>query len=85
VVTVKLNGARIPVDAEAALVIAGGCSTVTTLDGCDGGDVPAELVAVTVNEYESPLVRPDTVNGLAVPVTVWPPFAGVVASVAVTV
>jgi hypothetical protein len=82
---VKLNGARIPVVADAVLVMAGACSIVTTLDGCDGCDVPAALVAVTVNAYESPLVRPVTVSGLADPVTVCPPLAGVVASEAVTV
>jgi hypothetical protein len=31
------------------------------------------LVAVTVQLYETPLVNPDTVIGLLVPVAVWPP------------
>jgi hypothetical protein len=85
VVTVKLNGSRIPVDAEAALLMAGGSSMVTTFDGSEAADVPAALVAVTVKEYMSPPVSPVTVSGLAAPLAVWPPFAGLVASVAVTV
>ena len=46
-------------------------------DGADGGPVPTALVAVTVNVYEVPLVRPVTVQVVVVPlavVQVWPPL-----------
>src|SRR5712691_6817563 len=58
---------------------------VTALEAADAGPVPTALVAVTVNVYLSPLDRPVTVIGLAVPVATWPPRAELVASVAVTV
>ena len=35
---------------------------MATAEADDGLPVPAELVAVTVNVYEVPLVRPDTVQ-----------------------
>ena len=46
---------------------------VTLFEAADGGPVPIALVAVTVNVYAVPLVRPVTVIGLEVPVAVIPP------------
>ena len=46
---------------------------VTALDAADGAPVPAALVAVTVNVYVVPLVRPVKVTGEAPPVAVAPP------------
>jgi hypothetical protein len=46
---------------------------VMLLDAADAAPVPAALVAVTVKVYETPLVRPVTVIGLAAPVPVVPP------------
>ena len=46
---------------------------VTLFDAAEAEPVPAELVAVTVNEYATPLVRPVTVRGLERPVPVAPP------------
>ena len=45
----------------------------TALDAADGAPVPAELLAVTVNVYVVPLVRPVKVIGEAAPVAVAPP------------
>jgi hypothetical protein len=58
---------------------------VTGEDAGEGGPVPTRFLAVTANVYESPLVRPPTVRGLADPVVVSSPWAGVVRSEAVTV
>jgi hypothetical protein len=65
--------------------VTSGCVGVTAADAVEGALVPAVFVAVTVNVYLCPLVRPVTVRGERVPVTVCPPLAGVVVSVAVTV
>ena len=46
---------------------------VTALDAADGAPVPAALVAITVNVYVVPLVRPVKVTGEAPPVAVAPP------------
>src|SRR5258706_5246835 len=51
------------------------CDGVTALDGAEGALGPTPLVAVTVNVYRSPLVRPETVIGLPTADAVWPPFA----------
>ena len=50
-------------------------ATAETVDAeaLDGSDVPALFVAVTVNVYEVPAVRPETVIGEEVPVPVNPP------------
>ena len=48
-------------------------SGVTLLDGADLALVPNALLAVTVNVYAVPSVRPATVMGDAVPVAVIPP------------
>jgi hypothetical protein len=58
---------------------------VTAADGVESGPVPVPLVAVTVKVYESPLVNPVTVQVVVAVAQVWPPFAEVVESVAVTV
>jgi len=42
---------------------------VTEFDAADGTLIPAALLAVTVQVYEVPLLRPVTVIGLAVPLT----------------
>jgi hypothetical protein len=57
------------------------------LDAGDAEPVPSELVAVTLKVYESPLLRPITVqvSGPVVHVQVCPPFAEEVESAAVTV
>lgn len=46
---------------------------VTAAEGTDAGPVPPALVAVTVNVYAVPLVKPDTVSGLDAPDAVKPP------------
>lgn len=46
---------------------------VIELDAVEAAPVPAELVAVTVKVYDTPLVRPVTVIGEAPPVPVAPP------------
>ena len=46
---------------------------VTEFDAADAFPVPTLFVAVTVNVYGVPLVRPVTVIGEAVPVPVWLP------------
>jgi hypothetical protein len=46
---------------------------VTGFEAADGGPVPAELAAVTVNVYVVALARPVTVSGLPAPAAVNPP------------
>jgi hypothetical protein len=46
---------------------------VTLLDAVEAGPVPTELVAVTVNVYAVPLVRPVTTQGELAQVPVMPP------------
>ena len=46
---------------------------VTAFEAADGAPVPTKFVAVTVKVYDVPFVRPVTVSGLALPVTVFPP------------
>ena len=46
---------------------------VTGADGAEAGLVPMLLVAVTVNVYAVPFVRPVTVSGEPAPVIVSPP------------
>jgi hypothetical protein len=40
----------------------GGPTGVTGLELPEGEDIPAALLATTVNEYEAPLLSPDTVQ-----------------------
>ena len=59
---------------------------VTELEAVEAGPVPAEFVAVTLKTYVSPLVSPETLHEVAPEVVhVWPPFAALVVSVALTV
>jgi hypothetical protein len=51
----------------------GTASGVTAVDALDAEDVPVPFVAVIVNVYAVPLVKPLTVIGLDVPVAVIPP------------
>ena len=52
----------------------GGWIGVTAFEGCDGSEVPTPLLAVTVNVYETPLVRPATVHDVPPDVPhVWDP------------
>jgi hypothetical protein len=46
---------------------------VTLLEALEAELVPTELVAVTVNVYEIPLVNPETTSGELVPVATIPP------------
>ena len=46
---------------------------ITASDGEDGEPVPAALVAVTVKEYEVPLVSPVTVAVVSAVTTMWSP------------
>ena len=46
---------------------------ITALDGADAGPVPDAFVAVTVNVYEVPFVRPVTIIGLVAFDAVFPP------------
>jgi hypothetical protein len=50
-----------------------GDAGVTELETAEADPVPALLVAVTVNVYETPLVKPVTVTGVLAPVPVKPP------------
>jgi hypothetical protein len=56
---------RLPACAATAVGGPGTVSGVTVLDGSEAGPVPATLVAVTVNAYGVPLVRPETVQKVA--------------------
>ena len=49
-------------EAETPEGATGGPTGITEFDEVDASDVPAEFVAVTVNEYDTPLVRPETVH-----------------------
>jgi len=51
-------------------VIAGVIAGVTAVEESDAADVPDTLVAVTVNVYAVPLVKPVTVADVPVPDTV---------------
>ena len=59
--------------------LAGTGAGVTGVEGSDAGPVPASLVALTVNVYGVPLVRPDTVqeSGPLVQPQVWVPSEAV--------
>jgi hypothetical protein len=56
-----------------ALGVTAGTTGVTELDADDAGDVPIAFVAVTVNVYEVPLVKPPTEIGDEEPLAVTPP------------
>ena len=59
-----------PAVAVTAVGADGVVAGVTALLGVDAALVPIALVAVTVNVYAVPLVRPETVMGELVPVAV---------------
>ena len=59
----------VKVETEGA-VVSGGSAGITAFDAADAFPVPTLFVAVTVNVYEVPLVRPVTVIGEALPVPV---------------
>ena len=89
-----LAGALQAIEAEVDKVVAtavtpvGGFGAVAGVAGAEAAEaapVPTPLVAVTVKVYASPLGNPVITVGLAVLFAVWPPLAGVVVSVAVTV
>ena len=63
--------------AETAVGAPGTDDGVAGADAADAGPVPEPLVAVTLNVYAVPLVRPLTVQVVVVPsavVQVWPPL-----------
>jgi hypothetical protein len=64
---------RLPPAAETEVGAPGTVPGITLFDAADAGPVPAELVAVTVNVYAVPLVRPPTTSGLAGPDAINPP------------
>ena len=63
-----------PCPATTSVIVgaSGGPTGVAGSDGADDAPVPALFVAVTVNEYGCPFVRPDTVIGLSDPEAVMP-------------
>ena len=54
--------AEVAVVADTAVGAPGVFAGVATPDATDGTPVPAEFVALTVNVYEVPLVKPKTVQ-----------------------
>jgi molybdate-binding protein len=73
---VKVTVALASPAAAATLVGAlGTVEGVTGLEAVEADEVPMLFVADTLNVYAAPLVRPDTVQGLAVAVHV-PPETG---------
>ena len=52
---------------------ASGTGLTNTDRELDAGDIPDAFVAVVVNVYDVPFVRPVTIIGLVVPVAVIPP------------
>lgn len=66
----------LPATADGAPGVPGGAIGVTAVDGVDEPDVPATLVAVELNVYGVPLVRPITRHDVEGTVTVHEPPAG---------
>lgn len=71
-----------PAVAVGAAIVAGTVVTVTAEDAADAADVPAALVAVTVNVGVADEAIPDTTIGEAEPATVCPVLAVTVKDVA---
>ena len=71
--TVTLEFPRVAVTIPGASGTVAGVTGVTLPDAADAAPVPTLLVAVTVNTYTVPFVRPLTVIGLEEPVPVSPP------------
>src|SRR4051812_28940199 len=63
----------LPAGAVPMLGAAGTVAGVTLFDGADARPVPTEFVAVAVNVYAVPLVRPPTVMGEAAPLALIAP------------
>ena len=78
-VTVKLPDATLsaPPLGPVSVKLLAGATGVTELETAEAALVPAPLVAVTVQVYGVPLVSPETVIGLEVPLAVWPPQSAV--------
>jgi hypothetical protein len=64
---------RSPPTADTSVGAPGRPAGVTLFDAAEAGPVPTPFVAVTVNVYAVPSVRPPTVTGLLEPVAAWPP------------
>ncbi len=69
-VAIVVTGASITIDKTGATVVVVGATEVTALDELDDPDVPPPFVAVTLNVYDVPYVKPDTVHEPEEPVTV---------------
>jgi hypothetical protein len=63
----------LPATAETAVGAPGVVAGVAEVDGSEGLEVPTLFVAVAVNVYAVPFVRPVTVRGDDAPVAVNPP------------
>jgi hypothetical protein len=59
----------LPAVAVTAVGAPGTAAGVTAFEAVDAGPVPNEVVAVTVNVYDVPFVRPFTVAVVALPAT----------------
>jgi hypothetical protein len=71
-----------PATAEGAVIVAGTVDTVTAADAADAAEVPAALVAVTVNVGVAAEAIPVTTSGEDAPVAVCPVLAVTVKDVA---
>jgi hypothetical protein len=71
-----------PATAEGAVIVAGTVDTVTAADALEAAEVPAALVAVTVNVGVAEEAIPDTTRGEDAPVAVCPVLAVTVKDVA---
>ena len=69
-VAIVVTGASITIDKTGATVVVVGATEVTALDELDDPDVPPPFVAVALNVYDVPFVKPDTVHEPEEPVTV---------------
>ena len=69
-VAIVVTGASITIDKTGATVVVVGATEVTALDDIDDPDVPPPFVAVALNVYDVPFVKPLTVQLPDEPVTV---------------
>ena len=69
-VAIVVTGASITIDKTGATVVVVGATDVIALDETDDPEVPPPLVAVALNVYDVPFVKPDTVQLPEEPVTV---------------
>ena len=63
----------LPPDGPVRVKLAAPATGVTEFDAADGALLPTPLVALTVQVYAVPFVKPATVIGLALPDPVLPP------------